>query len=152
MRYSRPTQRGFVCSTGPKLDSSVKSEEFAVKLRNIIAAAFVMLGLTVAVGAQFRSGLGNVEGDVLNSQGKPVADASVTIQTSDGLHPHATHTNANGHFVFTRYDAGQYDLRGYFKGSFTEWSKHQVIRPNKTTTITLHLPPDSSETVVVPTK
>ncbi len=123
-----------------------------MKHTKIVSAVCLLFAMAMVADAQFRKGLGNVEGDVLNAQGKPVAEASVTIQTSDGLHPHATHTDANGHFSFERYDAGQYDLRGYFKGSFTEWSKHQVIRPNKTTTITLHLPPDSAETVVVPTK
>ncbi len=123
-----------------------------MKLKNFVIAGSFVLATALVAGAQFRRGLGNVEGDVVNAQGKPVADASVTIQTSDGLHPHATHTDANGHFAFERYDAGQYDLRGYYKGSFTEWSKHQLIRPNKTTTITLHLPADSSEIVVVPTK
>ena len=132
---------------------TLASEEVcAVRRKNFVLAGSLVLVMALVAGAQFRRGLGNVEGDVVTAQGKPVADASVTIQTSDGLHPHATHTDTSGHFAFERYDAGQYDLRGYFKGSFTEWSKRQVIRPNKTTTITLHLPADSTETVIVPTK
>jgi hypothetical protein len=73
----------------------------------------------------------------------------VTIQTSDGLHPHATHTDANGHFQFTRWMTGQYDLRAYSNGVFSEWEKRIMIRSNKTTKITLRLPKPSDEKVVV---
>ncbi len=79
----------------------------------------------------------------MDARGKHLADASVTIQTSDGLSPHATHTDANGHFEFTRFDAGQYDLRAYSDGQFSEWDKRVVIRPKKTTEITLRMPPKS---------
>jgi uncharacterized GH25 family protein len=90
-----------------------------------------------------------VEGTVLDAHGKPVADASVTIQTSDGLKPHATHTDSSGHYEFARYDAGQYDLRAYAKGQFSDWNKHVVIRPKKVTEITLRLPPEVTEKVTV---
>jgi len=93
-----------------------------------------------------------VEGTVLDAHGKPVAEASVTIQTSDGLKPHATHTDSTGRYEFARYDAGQYDLRAYAKGQFSDWSKHIVIRPKKTTEVTLRLPPESTEKVDVTSK
>ena len=111
--------------------------DFAV----LVVAGLVTLASGTAVQAQFARGLGAVEGTVLDAQGKAVTNASVTIQTSDGLHPHATHTDASGHFEFTRWDAGQYDLRAYSNGVFSEWAKRTVIRPKKTTEITLHLPP-----------
>lgn len=93
--------------------------------------------------------IGTLEGMVLDGQGKPVPEASVTIQTSDGLHPHATRTDANGHFQFARWETGQYDLRAYSKGVFSEWDKRIMIRSNKTTKITLRLPRNSDEKVVV---
>jgi protocatechuate 3,4-dioxygenase beta subunit len=93
--------------------------------------------------------IGTLEGTVLDGKGKPVPDASVTIQTSDGLHPHATHTDSSGHFQFTRWETGQYDLRAYANGSFSEWDKRIMIRANKTTKITLRMPRDSDEKVVV---
>ena len=99
--------------------------------------------------AQFARGLGTVEGTVLDARGNPIADASVTIQTSDGLKPHATHTDASGHYEFARYDAGQYDLRAYAKGQFSDWNKHIVIRPKKTTEVTLRIPAESTEKVTV---
>ena len=110
----------------------------------LVVAGLTTLALGVSVQAQFARGLGAVEGTVLDAQGKTVTNASVTIQTSDGLHPHATHTDASGHFEFTRWDAGQYDLRAYSNGVFSEWAKRTVIRPKKTTELTLRLPPTQS--------
>jgi hypothetical protein len=106
----------------------------------LLLASLGMAGFGLPMHAQFAGGLGTVEGTVLDGHGKGVLNASVTIQTSDGMHPHATHTDANGHFEFTRWDAGQYDLRAYSNGVFSDWAKRTVIRPKKTTEITLHLP------------
>jgi hypothetical protein len=109
----------------------------------LVLTLFISLALLMSLTfgaatapAQFARGLGTVQGTVLDAHGRPVAQASVTIQTSDGLKPHATHTDASGHYEFTRYDAGQYDLRAYSKGQFSDWSKHIVIRPKKTTDVT----------------
>jgi len=124
----------------------------SVLVLTILASLALLLSLTFGVAparAQFARGLGTVQGSVLDSHGKPVAEASVTIQTSDGLKPHATHTDSSGHYEFARFDAGQYDLRAYAKGQFSDWSKHIVIRPKKTTEVTLRLPPESTEKVTV---
>jgi protocatechuate 3,4-dioxygenase beta subunit len=107
----------------------------------LIFASLMTLTSSVTTHAQFAGGLGTVEGTVFDGHGKTVTNASVTIQTSDGMHPHATHTDSNGHFEFTRWDAGQYDLRAYSNGVFSDWAKRTVIRPKKTTEITLRLPP-----------
>jgi uncharacterized GH25 family protein len=108
------------------------------------ASLLAFLGLaqfSVPIHAQFNGGVGTIEGTVLDQQGKPVTNASVTIQTSYGTHPHATHTDANGHFEFARWTAGQYDLRAYANGVFSGWAKREVIKAKKTTEITLRLAP-----------
>jgi hypothetical protein len=112
-----------------------------MRRKTLISAAFITLVFAAAANAQFAGGLGTLSGSVLDEQGKPVADASVTIQTSDGLRPHAAHTDSTGHFEFTRFEAGQYDVRAYSNKVFSEWSKRVVIRPKKTTEITLRLSP-----------
>jgi len=114
----------------------------------IFWAAVLASTLSPSIAAQ-KVPIGTLAGTVLDAAGKPVADASVTIQTSDGLHPHATHTDANGHFEFDRWETGQYDLRAYSNGSFSEWDKHIVIRSKKTTEVTLRMPKPSVEKVVV---
>ncbi|MGB8521410.1 MAG: carboxypeptidase-like regulatory domain-containing protein [Candidatus Acidiferrales bacterium] len=106
-----------------------------------IFAVIAVIAFAASVNAQFARGLGTLSGSVLDESGKPVANASVTIQTSDGLSPHAAHTDVNGHFEFTRFDAGQYDVRAYSHNLFSEWSKRVVVRPKKTTEITLRLSP-----------
>jgi hypothetical protein len=118
----------------------------------VVASLALLLSFTFGAAtarAQFARGLGTVAGTVLDAHGKPVSEASVTIQTSDGLKPHATHTDSSGHYEFARFDAGQYDLRAYAKGQFSDWSKHIVIRPKKTTEVTLRMPPESTEKVDV---
>lgn len=113
-----------------------------------ILGILVLVSLALVTAAQSVP-IGTLEGLVLDGQGRPVADASVTIQTSDGLHPHATRTDANGHFQFTRWETGQYDVRAYANGMFSEWDKRIMIRSKKTTKITLRLPKKSDEKVVV---
>jgi uncharacterized GH25 family protein len=107
----------------------------------LIFCVITVLAFAAAANAQFARGLGTLSGSVLDEHGKPVAEASVTIQTSDGLNPHASRTDANGHFEFARFDAGQYDVRAYSHSLFSDWSKRVVVRPKKTTEITLRLSP-----------
>jgi protocatechuate 3,4-dioxygenase beta subunit len=124
-----------------------------MKMRKTILVAaglLILAAMIFAVTARSQSvPIGTLEGTVLDAHGKPVADASVTIQTSDGLHPHATHTDANGHFEFTRWKAGEYDVRAYGNGLFSEWNKHIMIRSKKATKITLRLPRTADEKVTV---
>jgi hypothetical protein len=124
----------------------------SVLVLTVLGSLAMLMSLTFGAPtarAQFSRGLGTLAGTVLDAHGKPVAEASVTIQTSDGLKPHATHTDSSGHYEFARYEAGQYDLRAYSKGQFSDWSKHIVIRPKKTTEITLRMQPESTEKVTV---
>jgi Carboxypeptidase regulatory-like domain len=105
-------------------------------------AAVIFAGFAIAVAAQNGpTPIGTLEGTVLDAHGKPVPDATVTIQTSDGLHPHATHTDSSGHFQFARWATGQYDVRAYSNGVFSDWDKRLVIRSKKTTQVALKLPP-----------
>jgi Carboxypeptidase regulatory-like domain len=113
-----------------------------------LVLCFVLVFVSAA-GAQFAHGLGTVAGKVVDEHGKPVADASVTIQTSDGLYPHATHTDVNGHFEFVRFSAGQYDVRASAKGVITDWTKRVILRPKKTTDITLRLPSTAAPSEIV---
>jgi Carboxypeptidase regulatory-like domain len=111
-------------------------------VRRIILIGLIGIAAILALGASAvgREAVGNLAGVMLDSRGKAVEGATVLIQSSDGQHPHATHTDVNGHFEFDRYSAGQYDLRGDLYGVFTEWNRRVLIRAGKTTQVTLHLP------------
>jgi hypothetical protein len=112
----------------------------------------LVAALGFAAGVSARGPIGTLSGTVLDANGRPVADATVTMQSSDGKRPYATHTDADGHFAFTRYETGQYDLRAYWKGMFSDWTKRVTIRSQKTTEVTLKLPPEADESVTVTTK
>jgi hypothetical protein len=98
---------------------------------------FIACALTPPVHG--KTALGVLAGTVVNASGMPVSNASVTVQTSDGLHPHATRTDGSGRFRFVRFERGQYDLRAAATGRYSEWSKRILVRSGKTTEVTLRL-------------
>jgi hypothetical protein len=102
-----------------------------------------VLGLLLAgvlvSGSNAGTAVGTLQGTVIDSRGRAIAGATVTIQTSDGRHPHASHTDAAGQFSFSRFAVGQYDLRAYSRGSYSDWAKRISIGPHKPTQITLRI-------------
>jgi uncharacterized GH25 family protein len=100
--------------------------------------------LAAGTPAHAKVSVGTIEGMVVDVHGQPVAGASVTIQTSDGQHPHATHTDASGHFQFARFRAGQYDLRAYSNGGYSDWAKRITLRVSKPTELTLQIVPTAA--------
>ena len=108
------------------------------RFSRFLALAVTCAAIAVAVNAKVR--IGTLAGVVLDAQGRPVPNATVTVQTSDGLHPHATRTDSAGHFAFERYLPGQYDLRAYSNGAFSNWIKRVYVAAEKTREVTLRLP------------
>ena len=106
----------------------------------VLAAAM----LVVAVAAYSAVPIGTLAGTVLDAHGRPVASAAVTIQTSDGLKPFATHTDSAGHFRIERLETGQYDVRASSNGFISEWTKRVMVHSKKTTSVTLRLPASKS--------
>ena len=96
--------------------------------------------LCVALSADARVPIGTLAGTVLDAQGQPVSNAAVTIQTSDGSEPYATHTDPGGHFQINRLETGQYDIRASSAGLISDWTKRIMVRANKTTEVLLRLP------------
>lgn len=90
--------------------------------------------------ADARVPIGTLAGTVLDARGRAVTHAAVTIQTSDGMKPFATHTDQEGHFHIARLLTGQYDVRASSSGRISEWTKRVMVRANKTTEVTLRLP------------
>jgi hypothetical protein len=107
----------------------------------LLLSVALLASLAAAVAVDAKVPVGTLAGTVLDSHGATVANASVTIQTSDGLHPNATHTDKDGRFAFARYKTGQYDLRASAAGATSDWMKRIMIRSNKTVEVTLHLGP-----------
>jgi uncharacterized GH25 family protein len=109
---------------------------------------FAMLGAVTSLRAHVA--VGTLAGTVVDAHGKPVPDATVTMQTSFGDRPNATHTDSHGRFQFARYRTGQYDLQAYAKGSFSPWLRRITVRSHRTTEVTLRMPPAPDVVVNVP--
>ena len=77
-----------------------------------IVGMLAIAALSTAAQQKMAVPIGTLEGIVVDAHDKPVANASVTIQTSDGLQPHATRTDAEGHFQAEIGSAG--DTSGHF--------------------------------------
>jgi Carboxypeptidase regulatory-like domain len=120
-----------------------------IKPRIFPVLLFLAAILGTAAPGLARVATGTMEGTVLDAHGQPVADATVTMQTSDGSRPYATHTDAHGHFQFARFETGQYDLQAYAHGMFSKWTKRISIRRHKKTQVTLRLPPAADISVTV---
>lgn len=108
-------------------------------MRNFAWAWILWAALAATTALSAPVPVGTIEGSVVDAHGQPVAGASVVMQTSDGQHPHATHTGATGHFQFTHFATGQYDLRAYFKGDYSDWMKRVSLHSKEPTEITLRL-------------
>jgi protocatechuate 3,4-dioxygenase beta subunit len=92
-----------------------------------------------------------VGGQVLDPNGKPVADARVTLQGSEGDHLQTTETNTQGHFWFPSLPEGQYSVRASDPGRVSEWRQNVWVSPGRETDVTLHLRPKKSRlSIAVP--
>jgi uncharacterized membrane protein len=110
-----------------------------MKYASWICLGLLILTLGVAVSAGNDRSLGTLGGVVLSEKGVPVPEATVTIQTAEGSHPHATRSDAQGRFAFTRFSPGQYDLRAYANGLWSNWTRAVTVKRGKTTDVTLRL-------------
>lgn len=96
--------------------------------------------LTAAVSAQTPRKTGaTLTGIVLGADGKPVPGASVTCESSGGLRPRATHTDAHGKFFITGLKQDSYDLRATSKGAYSDWQRNIPLRRDSTKNVTLQL-------------
>ena len=116
---------------------------------------FLMLGMAILfaqdIRAQTRKKTGaTITGTVLDSNGKPVANASVTCETSSGMKPRAVHTDKNGKFFITGLKQESYDLRASRNGAYSDWERNIPLRKSQTKDVTLQLLNGNTATSVVP--
>jgi len=104
----------------------------------IFAAILLFAMFAFASRAQDSGGMGTLAGVVL-SQGKPVAGASVIMQTANGDGPRATKTNSQGRFFFPELIHGYYDVRAADKGRVSDWKHNVEVNVGKQTEVKLQL-------------
>jgi Carboxypeptidase regulatory-like domain len=81
----------------------------------------------------------NISGVVLDANGKPVANAAISCESSGGLRPRAVHADAKGHFVITGLKQDSYDLRASSNGAYSDWEKNIPLRKGQSRSVTLRL-------------
>lgn len=80
-----------------------------------------------------------IKGTVLGADGKPVAAAAITCQSSAGVRPRVVHTDHKGHYTISGLKQDSYDLRATSNGAYSDWEKNIPLRGGQTKEITLHL-------------
>jgi carboxypeptidase family protein len=121
--------------------------------RKLILCVIVGLAVFVAqdVNAQTRKKTGaTITGMVLNSDGRPVANASVICQTSSGMKPRIVHTDKSGKFFITGLKQESYDLRATRSGAYSDWERNMPLRKSQTKDVTLQLLNGNTATSAVP--
>jgi Carboxypeptidase regulatory-like domain len=108
------------------------------KLVRPLLVAFTFL-LAAGVQAQTSKTDTTIKGTVVGADGKPVRAASITCQSSAGIHPRVVHTDAQGHYVITGLKQDSYDVRASADGAYSEWEKNIPLRTGQTKEITLRL-------------
>jgi hypothetical protein len=88
------------------------------------------------VGAVPQGGSGVVTGVVVGADNKPVPNAVVTYQNSNGMAPHMAHTDAHGHFTVSKLKGDVYAFRGAGNGVTSAW-ENVAVHPGKTRTVSL---------------
>jgi len=81
----------------------------------------------------------NISGLVLDANGKPVANAAISCESSGGLRPRAVHADGKGRFVITGLKQDSYDLRASSNGAYSDWEKNIPLRKGQSKSITLRL-------------
>lgn len=117
----------------------------------------IVLGIAIlfahTANAQTKKKTGaTITGTVLDADGRPVANASVTCETSSGLKPRAVHTDKSGKFFITGLKQESYDLRASRNGAYSDWERNIPLGKSQTKTVTLQLLNGNTATSAVPAK
>jgi len=117
----------------------------------------LILGLTVLfardIQAQTKKKTGaTITGTVLDSNGRPVANATVTCETSSGMKPRVVHADKSGKFFITGLKQESYDLRASRNGAYSDWEKNIPLGRSQSKDITLQLLNGNTATTAVPAK
>lgn len=89
---------------------------------------------------------GSVAGTVLDTDGNPVPNAIVKLNTAD-LQPYDhTNTNPQGKFIFTNVPTGSYLTAAVKEGYLLPIAISLTVAKNKTTNITITISPDPNAT------
>ena len=115
----------------------------------------LMVGLAIVfsqgVNAQTRKKTGaTITGTILDANGRTVANATVTCQTSSGMKPRVLHADAKGAFFITGLKQESYDLRASRNGAYSDWERNIPLGKRQTKNVTLQLLNGNTATSAIP--
>lgn len=115
----------------------------------------LMVGVAIVfaqgVNAQTRKKTGaTLTGTILDANGRTVANAIVTCQTSSGMKPRVVHSDATGAFFITGLKQESYDLRASRKGAYSDWERNIPLGKSQSKNVTLQLLNGNTATSAVP--
>lgn len=112
-----------------------------MRLKWLLTASLYAMLAAGSLTASSPAGQGTVGGQVLDVKDKPVANAHITLQATEGDQLQATETNFQGRFWFPFLPEGQYSVRASEPGRVSEWRQGVWVSPGRQTSVTLHLRP-----------
>jgi hypothetical protein len=110
--------------------------------RLVLAMLLLGIGLVCVSGVQAqtkKSSGATLTGVVRGADGKAVAAAGVSCESSSGMRARIVHTDAKGKFVIPGLKADSYDLRASANGAYSDWEKNIPLRQGQTKEVTLWL-------------
>lgn len=102
----------------------------------VCVLAISLLAVAIAPAGPYT---GRIAGVVVGTNDRPVANADVVIERSDGSHPLATRTDANGRYTVNYVLRGYYDIRASRGDSASSWKHNVIVKSGKTTEVNLRL-------------
>jgi len=119
------------------------------KLLLVFVSALATLWVAESLAQTPKKGGTTLTGIVRGDDGKPVAHAAVSCQSSAGIAAKVVYTDAHGRFTITGLRQDNYDLRASAQGVYSDWEKNILVRKGQTKEITIRLSnmvvtPDSS--------
>ncbi|MFZ0213685.1 MAG: carboxypeptidase-like regulatory domain-containing protein [Candidatus Acidiferrales bacterium] len=102
-------------------------------------ACVLAISLLATFNAVGRPYTGKIAGTVVGTNDRPVVDAQVIIERSDGSLPIATHTNSSGQYLVKSIPAGYYDIRASRGSTASVWKHNVIVKSGKITEVNLRL-------------
>jgi hypothetical protein len=117
----------------------VEMSRTTCQLLFLVSILFAAQGVRAQGSSSKATSDSSLKGSVIGANGKPVAAAAVTCQSSAGVRPRIVHTDTKGHYVITGLKQDYYDLRATANGSYSDWEKNIPLRKGQTKEVTLRL-------------
>lgn len=109
------------------------------KLLLVIVSVLASVWVADSIAQTPKKAVTTLTGIVRGDDGKPVAHAAVSCQSSAGIAAKVVYTDAHGRFTITGLRQDNYDVRASTNGVYSDWVKNILVRKGQTKEITIRL-------------